>query len=143
MRGFTLLELMIVIAVLGILAAVLIVNLQGVSREAKTSVAKSDLRTLKTALILYESHFNSLPPQSTWESSLQADRPRIIDRVPQDPFSQEGEKYIYKLNTDSPAGKTYVVLSVGENGKDDTLVFYDRVNKGEDDLIATNARVIE
>ncbi len=143
MRGFTLLELMIVVAVLGILAAVLILNLQGISGDAKTSVAKSDLRTLKTAVVLYESHFNALPPQSYWEKALQEDEPRIIDRVPADPYNQQGGKYIYKLNTDAPAGKTYVVLSVGKNGKDDTQVFYDRVIKGSDDYLVTNARRIE
>ena len=143
MRGFTLLELMIVVAVLAILAAILVVNLGGVSAEAKNSVAKSDLRTLKTALILYENHFNSFPPVNDWESCLQKDEPRVIDRISADPFNQNGEKYIYKLNTDSPSGKTYVVLSVGKNGSDDTQVFYDRVVKGKDDLIATNARKVE
>ena len=141
--GFTLLELMLVVAVLGIIAAILIFNLQGLSEEAKESVAKSDLRNLKSALILYENHFNALPPEDEWEEALKRDNPRIIDRVPPDPFSPTGDKYVYKLNTDSPPSRTYVVLSVGKNGKVDTEVYYDRVVSGGDDYFVTNAREVQ
>ncbi len=142
-RGFTLLELMVVIAVVAILAALLVINLQGISADAKNSVAKSDLRNIKTALIMYEAHFNLLPPQEDWEECLQNDDPRIIDRIPPDPWSPSGDKYRYKLNSDSPAGKTYVVLSVGANGVEEVKVYYDRVTDKGDDIIVTNARSLE
>jgi len=141
--AFTLLELMIVVVILGIVVGILIFNFQGITQEAKESVVKSDLRAIKSALIIYENHFNSLPPVDSWEECLKRDRPRIIDRVPQDPFHPQGKKYTYKLNTDSPTGRTYVVLSVGKNGEVDTEVYYDRVVSSGDDYFVTNARKIE
>lgn len=136
-------ELMVVVAVLAIIAAAVVLSLRNITHDAKESIAKSDLRTLVTAVVIYESRHQAYPPVTDWETYLQNDDPRVIDRIPADPFNSSNNQYIYKLNTDSPAGKTYVILSVGTDGIDNTTVTYDTVNKnGGDDIILSNAATV-
>ncbi len=143
-HGFTLMELMIVVSVLGILAAILIPNFRGVTEEAKNAAAKADLRNLKMAIILYQSRYNVLPDDSSsakFEESLQSYSPRIVDRVPVDPWSPTGAKYQFEV---APDNSTYAVWSVGKNGSknftlgSDTLTF----SANADDIVGTNAKDI-
>ena len=136
-------ELMIVISVLAIIVTAVVVNLQNVTNDAREAITKSDLRTLASAIIIYESRHQQYPEVANWKAALQNDEPRLISRVPIDPFSQSKDKYIYKLNTDAPQDKTYLLLSVGPNSAEETTVTYDEVNKNSgDDLIISNAATV-
>lgn len=53
--GFTIVELLIVIVVIAILAAITIVAYNGIQERSRDSIRKSDLATIKKALIMYES----------------------------------------------------------------------------------------
>ena len=139
--GFTLMELMIVVAVLAIIAAILIPNFRGITAEAKNSTAKADLRNLKMAVILYQNQFNVLPDDSSiekFEECLQNYSPRVVDRVPADPWSPDGSKYHYDV---SPDGTTFGIWSVGQNGTSETTIGDDSCTFGAnaDDIVATNA----
>lgn len=59
--GFSLIELLVVISVIGILAGLLITNLVGVRGRAGDTRAKSDLKSLKTALRLYYNDYQQYP----------------------------------------------------------------------------------
>jgi prepilin-type N-terminal cleavage/methylation domain-containing protein len=59
--GFTLLELLIVIAVLGILAAVVVFSLQGVDSSAATSACESDFATTADAVVAYHAAMGAYP----------------------------------------------------------------------------------
>lgn len=61
-RGFTLIELLIVVAIIAILAAIAIPNMLEAQVRAKTSRAKSDMRTIATALESYLVDYNRYPP---------------------------------------------------------------------------------
>lgn len=61
-KAFTLVELMIVVAVLGILAAIAVPAFQGHAARAKKSAAKDNLRMLRTAIGLYTSQHDNLTP---------------------------------------------------------------------------------
>lgn len=61
-KAFSLVELMIVVAVLGILAAIVVPQFQSHTTHAKESAAKSDLRTLRSAIELYTAQHNGIPP---------------------------------------------------------------------------------
>jgi len=61
-RAFSLVELMIVVAVLGILAAIVVPQLQEHSVRAKEAVAKDSLRLLRGAIELYAARHGGVPP---------------------------------------------------------------------------------
>ena len=117
-HGFTLIEIMVVVIILGILAAIVAPNVIGRVGDAQISAAKQDIRGIENALKLYRlDNFNY--PSS--EQGLQAlvSRPAdpnlrnwkgpYIDRLPRDPWGNEylylfpgtrGEMDIYTLGRD-------------------------------------------
>jgi general secretion pathway protein G len=61
-RGFTLVEILIVVVILGILAAIVIPQFTEASTEAKTSSLCSDLQTVRSQIELYKVQHNDLFP---------------------------------------------------------------------------------
>ncbi|OHB61386.1 MAG: hypothetical protein A2167_02975 [Planctomycetes bacterium RBG_13_46_10] len=61
-RAFSLSELMIVLAIIGILAAIVVPHFQSQSTEAKEAVAKDNLRILRGAIELYAAQHKGVPP---------------------------------------------------------------------------------
>lgn len=64
-NGFTLIELLVVIFIIGILATLIISNLQGARQRAQDSSKKSELHQLKTALRLYYNDYQKYPDDAT------------------------------------------------------------------------------
>ena len=106
-RGFTLIEMMIVIVVISILIGVLLPNFRGTQDEANTQRARSEMRTIATALESYYIHNSNAFPGAL--SSLTSATPLIISRVPSDPFNGSTA---YQYATSSGY---YVVWSYGPN----------------------------
>lgn len=61
-KGFTLIELIIVVTILGIMAAIVIPTFQGNVATAKESASKTNLMTIRTQLELYKLQHNGYPP---------------------------------------------------------------------------------
>jgi len=61
-KGFTLVELIIVVTILGIMAAIVIPTFQGNVATAKESASKTNLMTIRTQLELYKLQHNGIPP---------------------------------------------------------------------------------
>jgi len=66
--AFTIVELLIVIVVVGILAAIIIVAYNGIQERSRINTAYSDLRNIKTAMLLYRADVGTLPNGSDWYS---------------------------------------------------------------------------
>lgn len=61
-KAFSLVEILIVVAILGILAAIVLPEFQAHTQEAKESAAKSNLHTLRTGIEVYAAQHNGTPP---------------------------------------------------------------------------------
>ena len=107
--AFTLIEMMIVIVVIAILLGVLLPQFRGTQDEAATQRARSELRTLATALESYYIHNSNAFPAAL--SSLTSATPRIVSSIPDDPF-RAATDYSYYVSGNS---HYYVVFSYGPN----------------------------
>ena len=110
--GFTLIEMMIVIVVIGILAGALLPQFKGAQDAAAEQGARSELRTLATAVESYYIHNSNAYPsnQNNFQTQLITQTPRIVSVIPDDPFRAVGTKYTYYLDSNSAY---YVILSYG------------------------------
>ena len=107
--GFTLIEMMIVIAVIAILVGILLPQFRGTQDEAAEQRAKAELRTIATAIESYYIHHSNALPSAL--SSLTSVTPRIITVIPDDPFNGTND-YQYAKDTNSVY---YVVFSIGSD----------------------------
>ena len=125
-KGFTLIELMIVIAVIAILVGIALPRFRGMQVEGLIAQAKGELRTLQTAVESYYIHNNNAYPatgSAALETALDSATPNIIDYVPTDPFSSSD--YVYVMGgTDS---KYYIIYSVGPGGNGSAVITLDAV----------------
>jgi prepilin-type N-terminal cleavage/methylation domain-containing protein len=109
-KAFTLIELMIVMAVIAILMGLILPSFKGMKEEAQHSRVLGDLRTLQTALESYFIHHdNQYPPSGpNWQEALLNATPKILQKLLEDPFSSSKKPYTYVVN-----GSFYAVWSVG------------------------------
>jgi len=106
--GFTLLELMVVIVILGILASFVVPNLLGNKEKADQQKAVTDIVALENALDMYKLD-NSVYP--TTEQGLEA----LVSAPSPEPRNYRAGGYIRRLPTD-PWGNDYQYISPGTQG---------------------------
>lgn len=123
--GFTLIELMVVIVILGILAGIIVPRIMDRPDDAKRMKARVDIEGIKTALRLYKLDNGSYP---TTEQGLQA----LVEMPEPPPKNWKKGGYLDKLPKD-PWGNEYVFLSPGQHDEIDILCYgADGVPDGED-----------
>lgn len=133
-KGFTLIELMLVVVILGILVAMVVPRLAGRSEQARKAAAKADIESnIALALDMYELDNGSYPEDlgalitkpstggENWHGP-------YLKKKPLDPW---GKEYSYKRS--SGHGRDYDLYSLGADGADgggDDVTNWDETSSG-------------
>jgi general secretion pathway protein G len=116
-RAFTLVEMLLVITIIGILAALVIPKMVGRSEQARQTAVRADLSSVKTALDAFEVD-NGYYPKSLQDLLQQPSNAKnwhgpYLENLPQDPW---GNPYVYTIPGRHNAN-SYDLMSVGPVGK--------------------------
>lgn len=126
-KGFTLLEILVVVFIIGILASLIVPNIMGRPDEARIIATKNDIRTIVSALKLYRLDNGNYPATGQGLQALVA-KPES-GRIPR---NWKSGGYIERLPKD-PWSEAYQYLNPGLHGEIDVFSFGpDREPGGED-----------
>jgi len=121
-KGFNLIELLIVLAIIGVLASFLLTNFIGAKARARDAQRKSDLRQIQSALELYRTDQGSYPKDVdmpacggslTFTDPVTLSITTYIQKMPCDPLSATSYSYIRR-----GGGSTYALTACLENLND-------------------------
>ena len=113
--GFTLIELMVVLVIIGVLAALIVPNVLDRAEDARATAAKTDVNNLMQALKLYKLDNQRYP---TTEQGLQA----LLAKPTTGPVPPNWKPYVEKLPQD-PWNHPYQYLNPGVKGEIDVMSF--------------------
>jgi len=113
--GFTLIELMVVLVIIGVLAALIVPNVLDRADDARVTAARTDVNNLMQALKLYKLDNQRYP---TTEQGLQA----LVAKPTAGPVPPNWKPYVEKLPQD-PWRNAYQYLNPGVKGEIDVMSF--------------------
>ena len=112
-RGFTLIELMVVLVIIGVLAALIVPNVLDRTDDARATAAKADINNLMQALKLYKLDNQRFPSA---EQGLEA----LVNKPSAGAVPPNWRRYLEKLPTD-PWGRPYQYIFPGVKGEIDVF----------------------
>ncbi len=118
-KGFTLIELMIVIIILAVLTGIAIPSYMALRNRAREAATESEMKNIATALELYQSDIESYPAAANWDTDIAA----YMTPVPT--ADSWGVNYVY---AQTGSGTGYTLTSFGVDG----------VVGGTDNIVITN-----
>ena len=112
-RGFSLIEIMVVVVILGILASLVVPKIISRPDEARVVKAKQDILSIQSALDLYKLDNNVYP--STDQGLL-----ALVEKPTTDPTPRDWKLYLKSLPKD-PWGRDYLYLNPGQHSEVDVF----------------------
>lgn len=120
-KGFTLIEMLIVMAVVSILIAIIIPSYRGMQQDAWIAKAEKELQTLQVAVESFYRHNDRYP---TTLLELTQASPKIITKLLDDPWKTETvdgkDTYGYHAGNVNGFGNYYIIYSKSIDGTDST-----------------------
>lgn len=110
-EGFTLVELMVVLVIIGLLATIVIINVMPAADRAAVTKARADIATLEQGIEMYRLDNQRYPTTSEGLQALVAGR--YIRRLPDDPW-----RHPYRYAAPGEGGKPFTVASWGADGRE-------------------------
>ena len=112
-KGFTLIEMLLVILIIGFLVGILAIRASDVGADAKKKSVAADLKSLKSAVETFFIQNGRFPAVGTLVTDLVTATPRLVDEVPVDPYGSGGG---YAYTTVGTPITYYAIYSVGPDG---------------------------
>ena len=115
-RGFTLIEMMIVVAIIAILVAILVPNFMRARAQAQTAACEANLKEIATALELYQTDHQQYP-DVTAATNVTSTEPNIgpyLRQTPIDPVAPTGN-YTYQVTNPGSGTAAYTITCPGSH----------------------------
>ncbi|PJD91444.1 MAG: type II secretion system protein GspG [Legionella sp.] len=114
-KGFSLIEIMVVVVILGILASIVVPKIMSRPDEARKIKAKSDVLAIQNALDLYKLDNGSYP---STDQGLEA----LVEKPSTAPIPSNWKQYLKSVPKD-PWNRDYLYLNPGQHGDIDVFTF--------------------
>lgn len=114
-KGFSLIEIMVVVVILGILASIVVPKIMSRPDEARAVRAKTDVLAIQNALDLYKLDNGFYP--STDQGLI-----ALVEKPDSNPSPRNWQPYLKSLPKD-PWGRDYLYLNPGEHGEVDVFTY--------------------
>lgn len=114
-KGFSLIEIMVVVVILGILASIVVPKIMGRPDEARRVQAKSNILAIQNALDLYKLDNGNYPSTEQGLASL-------VQKPTSNPVPTNWKQYLKSLPKD-PWGRDYLYLNPGEHSEVDVFTY--------------------
>lgn len=121
-RGFSLIELLIVMAIIGILAGIVYASFSGAGGKGRDAKRQADLKTLQNAIVQYKTKYGQYPAQGCGSNAntfatqgecvdyVQGLVPEFLTKLPVDSRAESGEGFAYITNS---VGSVYKAMVIG------------------------------
>jgi general secretion pathway protein G len=110
-EGFTLVELMVVIVIIGLLATVVVINVMPATDKAALTKARADIATLEQGVEMYR--LNKLTYPAGGEGLQAVVREGFVKRLPEDPWGNP-----YQYVAPGRDGRAFDIISLGADGQE-------------------------
>jgi len=125
-KGFTLVELLVVVAIIGLLTGMVVISIKTVKAKARDGQRVSNITTIATSLALYHNDFNNYPIFDGYITGSDALSVELINAgttsgIPIDPLNRDNYRYYYQSTNGSDYYLEYYLETNSVSGKSQGL----------------------